>query len=81
MSLPDRKADEVRRMLEETQPPLPADLAARATERGRRLLRRRRGVQAVLWTVAVIAAVLFAAWAASAQPWRLPDSPPPVSPW
>jgi ferric-dicitrate binding protein FerR (iron transport regulator) len=77
MSLPDRKENEVRHMLEGPHAPLPADLAARATERGMRLLRRRHGITAVLWTVAVIAAVLFAAWAATTQPWNIPDRPPP----
>lgn len=81
MNLPDRKEDEVRRLLEGPQAPVPADLAVRATERGMRLLRRRHGVHAVLWTVAVVAAVLFAAWAVSAQPWRAPEAPPAVPVW
>lgn len=81
MSLPDRKENEVRRMLEGAHAAVPVDLAARATERGVRLLRRRHGVHAALWTLAVIAAVLFAAWAATAQPWRIPETPPPIYTW
>lgn len=77
MSFPDRKENEVRRLLEGAHAPVPADLAARATERGARLLRRRHGVHAVLWTLAVLAAVVFAAWAVTAQPWQLPQTPPP----
>lgn len=82
MSLPDRRESEVRLMLDAPYTPVPADLAARAAVRGARLLRRRHGMHVTMWTLAVIAAVLFTAWAVTTQPWRVPDSPPiPAYTW
>ncbi|EST23758.1 hypothetical protein N566_25355 [Streptomycetaceae bacterium MP113-05] len=82
MNLPDRRESEVRRMLEAPRTTVPADLAARATVRGARLLRRRHGVHVTLWVLAVVAAVLFSVWAATAQPWNMPETPPvPVFTW
>ena len=81
MNLPDRKEHEVRRMLGAVHTPVPADLAARATARGARVLRRRHGLHVTLWVVAVVAALLFAAWAITTEPWTVPDAPPPVVTW
>ncbi|WP_210732794.1 hypothetical protein [Streptomyces sp. RKND-216] len=82
MSAFDRKESEVRRMLDAAHTPVPADLAARASARGARLLRRRHGLHVTLWTLAAVAAVLFAAWAATTQPWAVPHTqPPPVFTW
>lgn len=80
--MPDRRETEVRRMLDARHAPVPADLATRATARGSRLLRRRHGVHVTLWALAVVVAVLFAVWAATAQPWNVPETPPvPVFTW
>ncbi len=56
---PDRKADEVRRMLDTPHPPFPPDLAEHAMARGRRLLRRRRARHVAGWLL--LAAALLAA--------------------
>lgn len=55
--LPNRRDDEVRRLLDTPHPVVPVDLAARAAVRGRRILHRRRITHAVLWTLVVAAAV------------------------
>ncbi|MGP3984993.1 hypothetical protein [Streptomyces sp. KR80] len=83
MSLPDRKADEVRRMLDGTHPVVPPDLAARAAELGRRILVRRRAVRAVGWALLLVAAVAFTIWAAAVEPWVVPPSEttPPLEGW
>ncbi|MEU6081414.1 hypothetical protein [Streptomyces sp. NPDC047108] len=83
MSLPDRKQEEVRRMLDGPHPVVPPDLAARAAEHGRQLLARRRVVRAAVWVVLLAAAVAFAAWAVVAQPWVVPptDTTPPLDGW
>jgi ferric-dicitrate binding protein FerR (iron transport regulator) len=71
---PDHRADQVRRMLRGAHPPVPADLALRAAERGARLLRRRRVahrlVVCLLW--AVVAALVV--WAVVAEPWTTPPA-------
>ncbi len=62
--LPDRKETEIRRMLDASHAPAPADLAERAMVRGRRLLHRRRVRNTVLWLLligAVVAAAVVAA--------------------
>ncbi|MGW0565350.1 hypothetical protein ACWDZ4_33320 [Streptomyces sp. NPDC003016] len=74
MSFPDRKQDEVRRMLEGAHPPVPADLGPRAAERGARVLRRRRRVRRLLWLLLVVAVVAFAVWASVEQPWVAPPT-------
>ncbi|MFF4404037.1 hypothetical protein ACFY2W_16730 [Streptomyces sp. NPDC001262] len=81
MSGYDRKEDEVRRMLDLPHPPVPAELAGLAAERGRRLLRRRRAVRAVAWTLLLAAVVVFCVWAAVVHPWaaRPEDTVPPPS--
>ncbi|WP_431952602.1 hypothetical protein [Actinacidiphila sp. bgisy167] len=60
------REDQVRRLLDGPHPVVPADLAPRAAERGRRALARRRVLRAVLWTLLVVgvlvAAVLAAVW-------------------
>ena len=56
-ALPNRRDDEVRRLLDTPHPAVPVDLATRAVLRGRRILHRRRVVHTVLWTVLVAAAV------------------------
>ncbi|AVZ74989.1 hypothetical protein SLUN_25190 [Streptomyces lunaelactis] len=83
MNRPDRKEDEVRRMLETRHPPVPADLAARATEHGSRLLRRHRALRRAAWTLLVVAAIAFAVWASMAEPWLTPPSEttPPLEGW
>lgn len=54
---PNRRDDEVRRLLDTPHPAVPVDLAARAILRGRRILRRRRIAHAVLWVLLIAAAV------------------------
>ncbi len=73
MSPPDRKETEVRRMLAGPHPLVPADLAARATARGRRLMIHRRRARHLgrLLALLVLAALV---WAAATQPWL----PPPA---
>ncbi|MFE1174852.1 hypothetical protein [Streptomyces sp. NPDC058773] len=68
MSLPDRKETEVRRMLAGPYPPVPADLAARATARGRRLVVRRRRARH-LGRLLLVLALAALAWAVTTQPW------------
>ena len=83
MSGTGRREDEVRRLLEGPRPQVPADLAARAAERGGRLLRRRRALRR-LWVLTLVAAVaVFAVWALVARPWDAPPSgiTPPLEDW
>ena len=64
--LPNRRDDEVRRLLDTPHPVVPLDLTARAMARGRRIVRRRRITQRVLWVVlfaAVVAGIVFAVMA------------------
>jgi ferric-dicitrate binding protein FerR (iron transport regulator) len=83
MNPPDRKEDEVRRMLDVPHPAVPPDLAARAAERGQRILGHRRAVRTVAWVLLLAAAVAFAVWAAVVQPWVLPPTgtTPPLEGW
>ncbi|MER5973778.1 hypothetical protein ABT112_29390 [Streptomyces sp. NPDC002055] len=83
MSLPDRKEDEVRRMLEGPHPAVPPDLAARAVQRGQRIHGRHRAVRTAGWALLLAAALAFAVWAAMAQPWLIPpaDTTPPLDGW
>ncbi|MCX0245702.1 hypothetical protein [Streptomyces drozdowiczii] len=82
MSGTGRREDEVRRMLEGPHPQVPADLAARAAERGGRLLRRRRARRR-LWVLALVAAVTaFTVWALAVRPWEEPPAETtPVESW
>jgi ferric-dicitrate binding protein FerR (iron transport regulator) len=67
----DRKEEQVRRLLDTPHPAVATDLAARAADRGRRLLRRRRSAHLVLWVLllaaVITAVVLLAMW------WPTPD--------
>lgn len=83
MSFPDRKEDEVRRMLDGPYPAVPPGLPGRAAERGRRMLRRHRVVRAAGWVLLIAAVIAFAVWAAIVQPWTTPptDTTPPVEGW
>ncbi|MFF7336169.1 hypothetical protein ACFZAT_02405 [Streptomyces sp. NPDC008163] len=82
MSGTGRREDEVRRMLEGPHPQVPADLSARAAERGGGLLRRRRALRR-LWVLALVAAVaVFAVWALTVRPWETPPAETtPVDSW
>ncbi|HEY5835283.1 hypothetical protein [Streptomyces sp.] len=55
--LPNRRDDEVRRLLDTPHPAVPVGLATRAMLRGRRILHRRRVAHAVLWALLIAAAV------------------------
>ncbi|GGN41271.1 hypothetical protein GCM10012285_20310 [Streptomyces kronopolitis] len=80
--LPDRKQDEVRRMLAGPYPRVPPDLAARAAERGRRLLARRTLLRRLGWLLALCALVaLFVL--VTHRPWLPPPThtTPPVEGW
>ena len=73
--LPNRRDDEVRRLLDTPHPAVPVDLAARAVLRGRRIVRRRRIEYTVLW--ALLAAAAIAGIVLAVLSW--PDhSTPPV---
>ena len=78
--LPDRKEAEVRRMLTTPHPPVPADLAARAAARGRRLLHRRRLLRLALCAVLLTAAVALGVWVAARWP-APPGNPAPLGGW
>ncbi|WP_434595626.1 hypothetical protein [Streptomyces sp. A5-4] len=74
MSLPDRKEDEVRRMLDGAHPPVPAGLGARAAERGERLLRRNVVARRLMWVLLMTVIVAFVVWVSVEQPWVSPPS-------
>ncbi|MFD8731896.1 MULTISPECIES: hypothetical protein [Streptomyces] len=79
----DRKAAEVRRMLEGPHPAVPAGLADRAARRGARLLRWRRGARRTAWWLAGTGFAAFLVWAGVEQPW-LPaptEVTPPLEGW
>lgn len=80
---PDRKEAQVRRLLEGPYPAVPVGLAAGAAARGARLLRRRRALRRLGWTVLCAAAVVFVVWAGLTQPWAAPPSEvsPPLEGW
>ncbi|WP_328537014.1 hypothetical protein [Streptomyces sp. NBC_00344] len=80
MSLTSRAEEEVRRILDTPHPPVPADLAIRARERGSGMLRRRTAARRLLWLLLTAALVAFVVWATVAQPWAVPPSQttPPV---
>jgi len=62
-TLPNRRDDEVRRLLDTPHPAVPVDLPARAMLRGRRTLHRRRMIRLMVWTMlltAVVAGVVVA---------------------
>ncbi|MFD9795723.1 hypothetical protein ACFWXK_32765 [Streptomyces sp. NPDC059070] len=80
MSLPDRKEEEVRRLLDVPHPAVPPELAAEAAELGTRLLRRRRVARRLAWLLLTAAVLAFTVWAARTHPWVAPPSTvaPPV---
>ncbi|MEW2291725.1 hypothetical protein ABZ719_03315 [Streptomyces sp. NPDC006743] len=73
----------VRRILEQTQPQVPAGLYDAAVRRGARMLRRRTLARRALWLLLCAAAVAFTVWALTARPWAQPPSQttPPVTDW
>ncbi|MCI3222921.1 hypothetical protein [Streptomyces sp. NP-1717] len=83
MSGHSRKEDEVRRMLDVPHPPVPADLTARATTLGTRILNRRRTWRLLFWTLVTVAVIAFAVWASAVEPWSVPpsDKTPPLEGW
>ncbi|TXS20792.1 hypothetical protein EAO71_30230 [Streptomyces sp. ms191] len=83
MTRHEQKEDEVRRMLETPHPQVPGDLAARAVERGTRLLRRDRAVRRALWALLAAAVVAFVVWASVVRPWEVPPAgtTPPLEGW
>ncbi|MFF8278570.1 hypothetical protein ACF05T_21050 [Streptomyces lateritius] len=74
MTRHEQREDEVRRMLETPYPQVPGDLAARAVERGNRLLHRDRMTRRALWALLVVAVLVFAVWAARERPWEVPPA-------
>ncbi|MDJ0346629.1 hypothetical protein QMK19_36650 [Streptomyces sp. H10-C2] len=79
MTLPDRKEEEVRRILDTPHPYVPADLSARAAERGRRILRRRRVLHRLLWLLVIAAVVAGVVLAVLEWPTQQPlDTTPPL---
>jgi ferric-dicitrate binding protein FerR (iron transport regulator) len=80
VSAPDRKETEVRQMLEAPHPAIPPDLAARATERGARMQRRRRIARRAGWLLLAGVLMALVVWVWVAQPWAVPPSTttPPV---
>jgi type VI protein secretion system component VasF len=68
----DRKEEQVRRLLDTPHPIVAVDLAARAADRGRRVLRRRRAIHLVLWVLllaaVVTAIVLLVLWWPTPEP-------------
>ncbi|MDA5280528.1 MULTISPECIES: hypothetical protein [unclassified Streptomyces] len=83
MSPLDRKEDQVRKLMEGPHPAVPAGLAAAAATHGRRLLRRRRALRRLGWSVLFAAAVAFTVWASLTRPWVTPSSgvSPPLEGW
>ncbi|MGW4029986.1 hypothetical protein ACWEFL_11800 [Streptomyces sp. NPDC004838] len=80
MSGQTRKQQDVRRMLAAGRPPAPADLAARAVERGTRLLRRRRRARLAAWALLLALVIALTVWLAVREPWAAEPSTttPPV---
>ncbi|MFD5461127.1 hypothetical protein [Streptomyces olivaceus] len=82
MSRPKREAA-ARRILEQSPPRVPPELYAEAVRRGGRMLRRRTALRRLTWLVLGAAAVAFAVWALTVQPWAEPPSEttPPMTGW
>ncbi|WP_329135866.1 hypothetical protein OG552_23020 [Streptomyces sp. NBC_01476] len=55
--VPNRRDDEVRRLLDTPHPAVPVDLGTRAQQRGRLIVRRRRVLHLVLWVLLAAASV------------------------
>ncbi|MWA13238.1 hypothetical protein [Streptomyces sp. BA2] len=80
----DRKASEVRQLLDGGTPPsAPPELYEEAVRRGGRMLRRRRALRRLLWLMLLVAAIAFVVWASVEQPWVEPPSEttPPLTRW
>lgn len=73
----------VRRMLEQSPPPVPPDLHAEAVRRGSRILRRRTLARRAMWLLSLAMTVAFVVWAVTARPWVEPPSEttPPLTGW
>ncbi|MFF7553868.1 hypothetical protein ACFZA9_13395 [Streptomyces olivaceus] len=82
MSRPKREAA-ARRILEQSPPRVPPELYAEAVRRGSRMLRRRTALRRLTWLVLGAAAMAFAVWALTVQPWVEPPSEttPPMTGW
>jgi hypothetical protein len=76
-----RRDDKVRRMLAARHPVVPPGLAARAAERGRRIVRRRRAWHTALWVLLVLAVAAGVAGAVLAWPHRPQPGPGPTGWW
>ncbi|MCI3932742.1 hypothetical protein [Streptomyces sp. AN091965] len=84
MSQQERGEAAVRQLLDAGAPAsVPPDLHADAVRRGARSLRRRTAARRLLWVLLLAAAVAFAVWASTAQPWVEPPSrtTPPLTRW
>ncbi|WP_433892050.1 hypothetical protein [Streptomyces sp. CA-111067] len=71
--VPNRRDDEVRRLLDTPHPMVPADLPLRAVVRGRRIVRRRRAAHHVL--LALLAAAVLAGIVVAVMMWPHHDTP------
>ncbi|MFF3288008.1 hypothetical protein [Streptomyces sp. NPDC003023] len=83
MNGPERKEDEVRRMMDTAHPVVPPGLGPRAAEQGARRLRRHRAARRA-WILLLVAAVIACVvWATVTQPWVVPPSEttPPLEGW
>ncbi|WP_405586786.1 hypothetical protein [Streptomyces sp. NBC_01190] len=80
-AVPNRRDDEVRRLLDTPHPVVPADLGARAMRRGRRIVRRRRALHTTLWLL--LTAALLTALALTITFWPHPaaSTSPTDNPW
>ncbi|MFB7588052.1 hypothetical protein [Streptomyces sp. NPDC056169] len=83
MTRHEDKEAAVRRMLDTPHPPVPADLALRAVERGSRRARRDRAARRVLWGLFAVAVLVFVVWASVERPWETPPArtTPPLEGW
>lgn len=79
--LPNRRDDEVRRLLDTPHPVVPLDLTARAAARGRRIVRRRRIVRLTLWVLLFAALVAGLVVAVLAWPDHAATTTPPDGSW
>ncbi|MFF4832159.1 hypothetical protein [Streptomyces sp. NPDC001315] len=82
MNRPEREAA-ARRIMERTPTRVPPDLCADAVRHGGRMLRRRTLARRLAWLLLFAAALAFAVWALTAQPWVEPpsDTTPPLTGW
>ncbi|MFW6694764.1 hypothetical protein [Streptomyces sp. MAR4 CNX-425] len=69
ISLNARKEQAVRELLDGPHPAVPPQLAQRAAERGRRLLRRRLLLRLGVWLLLVATLTGLAVWAAVSGAW------------